>query len=78
MVSESQLRTLYSQRLEGQTPGRQGCVSPDQLAALVLGRGSERRRLTTVDHVMACRYCHGDFALLQAAVTASQTVDSAD
>jgi len=78
MVSEPQLRTLYSRKLEDRGTGRERCVSPEHLAALVLRRGPERRRLVTLDHVMACGPCRADFELLFVAITASRAVDTRD
>ena len=42
------------------------CVTPEQLLELVRREGSEESRLATLDHVMACPSCRGEFDLLRA------------
>lgn len=45
---------------------RRHCPSSEALEGLAAGVGSERDRLTTLDHTMACSYCQREFELLRA------------
>ena len=69
-MNDERLRELYQKALAGGSvptdDGRESCVSPEQLLALVRREGAEQTRLTTLDHVMACPSCRHEFDLLRA------------
>jgi len=62
-MTDEQLRELYS----GSLPrgGRQHCVSPEAMLAVLRREGPEEQRLETLDHVMACAACRGELDLLR-------------
>jgi hypothetical protein len=65
-LTDERLQELYERGLvERGTPARLGCVSPEAILALVRREGAEPRRLETLDHVMACAACRGEFELLR-------------
>jgi hypothetical protein len=56
------LRALY-RRLQG--PGDQGCPPSEILVQLVVGDATGEERARLVDHVVACRRCSEDYAMLR-------------
>lgn len=56
------LRRIY-RRLQG--PGDQRCPPPEILVQLVLGEATDERRSGLADHVVACRRCSEDYAMLR-------------
>ena len=69
-MSSPRLQELYAQALARRGNEAQGCVSPEELLALVRREGDEDRRLQVLDHVMGCQACHREFELLRALETA--------
>ena len=70
-MMDDKLRSAYAALLAGRpTAGREGCVSPEALLALVERRGAESGRLATLDHVMACPECRRDLEMLRAIAVA--------
>lgn len=73
-MSDDQIRKAYQAGLARAVPAeRAGCVSPDDLQALIDGVGGETDRLRRLDHVMSCAECHREFALLQSIASADDT-----
>lgn len=67
LLTDEGLRELYERALtERGVPERAGCVSPAAILALVRREGAEEQRLATLDHVLACAACRGEFELLRA------------
>lgn len=65
-MTDEQLRELYSGSLaRGGGRGRQRCVSPEAMLAVLRREGTEEQRLETLDHVMACAACRGEMDLLR-------------
>jgi hypothetical protein len=62
----TRLEELYGRAMKRRKDAAGGCVSPEELLALVRSQGSERRRLEVLDHVMGCEACHREFELLRA------------
>lgn len=70
-MNDEQLRQAYAGWLEQRASGgREACVSPEALLALVEQRGSEAERLATLDHAMSCAACRHDLETLRAVVAA--------
>jgi hypothetical protein len=65
-MSSPRLQELYAQALARRGNEAQGCVSPEELLALVRREGDEGQRLQVLDHVMGCQACHREFELLRA------------
>jgi hypothetical protein len=69
-MTDDRIRDLYGRALARGVSlpenGSAGCVTPEDLLALVRGEGTEEHRLETLDHVMACETCHREFELLRA------------
>ncbi|MFL5447862.1 MAG: hypothetical protein ACJ8AP_10445 [Gemmatimonadales bacterium] len=65
-MSVPRLQELYAQALARRSAAAEGCVSPEELLALVRKQGDEARRLQVLDHVMGCEACHREFELLRA------------
>jgi len=66
-MNDRDLQKAYSELLASRAGvDRSGCVSPEELCALVERSGAEVDRLRTLDHVMQCADCHHDFELLRA------------
>ena len=64
--TDTRLRELYERRLGAPDAGRrQRCASPEDMLALVRREGTEEERLATLDHVMSCGECIGEFELLR-------------
>jgi hypothetical protein len=70
-VNDDRLRQAYARHLATRaTAGRDGCVAPEALLALVERTGTEADRLATLDHAMACDACRRDLELLRSVVRA--------
>ena len=66
-MTDQQLREVYSQLLSRRRlESREGCPSLEAIDALVARAGPESDRLATMDHVMACPDCRGEFEQLRA------------
>ena len=66
---------LVESSLQWADADRAGCVSPEQLVALVDGRVPEIKRLELLDHVMACSRCRREFELLKAISEAQKSFE---
>jgi hypothetical protein len=65
-----ELHKAYGRLMEIQArEGREGCVQPEAILALVERSDDEEVRLQTLDHVMACPPCLREFELLRAVAT---------
>lgn len=66
-MTDAELQAQYQAAVakRGSSP-QAGCPSPEELRALVERTGDEESRLETLDHVMSCRACHRELALLRA------------
>lgn len=65
--SDSELQGAYGRLLEvADREGRENCVSPQAILAVVERSVSEANRLETLEHVMACAACRGELELLRA------------
>ena len=65
-VTDEALRTAYQQMLDARrVSGRERCVDPEGMLALLRQEGSEEQRLETLDHVMSCGACSSEFELLR-------------
>jgi hypothetical protein len=73
-MSDTRLQELYIQALARRGSRASACVTPDDILALVSRKGSEARRLETLDHVMGCAACHREFELLRAIKAADPEV----
>jgi len=66
MPSDQELKEGYGRLLETRLrEGRGACVPPEAILALVEKSGDEDSRMRTLDHVMSCPACRGDFELLR-------------
>ncbi len=65
-MNEDRLRAAYGAALENNAVRIGGHPSPEAIAALARREGTERERLTTLDHVMGCKECRAEFDLLRA------------
>jgi hypothetical protein len=66
-MTDERLQRIYAQVLARRTPAdRAACPAPEALLALVERAGGETERLDTLDHVMGCGACRGEFELLRA------------
>ena len=65
VVTEARLREFYAGRLSTRPATRTACPTPEALQALVRREGDETQRLTTLDHVMGCADCRGEYDLLR-------------
>ena len=76
-LTDSRLQELYAQVLARRDRERESnaCVSPDDLLALVRRDGTEERRLEILDHVMTCKQCGRELALLQAIEAAGAAME---
>ena len=67
MPSDSELQRAYRRLLElASREGRERCVPPEAILAVVERSGSEATRLDALEHVMACTACRGELELLRA------------
>jgi hypothetical protein len=65
-LTDEGLRAAYQQALDARrVPGREGCVAPEAMLAVLRREGSEEQRLEVLDHVMACGACSSEFELLR-------------
>lgn len=64
-MTETELREIYAGLMNREPKGRAGCPSPETIHDLVMRKDGEADRLATLDHVMSCRDCRGDFDLLR-------------
>jgi hypothetical protein len=70
--TDERLRAAYAHLVRDRAPAdRAGCVSPEDLLAVVERAGSDDERLRTLDHVMSCAPCRRDFDLLRASTQAA-------
>jgi hypothetical protein len=66
-MNDERLRQAYARHLASRPAGgREGCVPPEALLALVQREGSEAERLATLDHAMVCDACRRDLELFRA------------
>ena len=66
-MTDRKLRETYDDFLGGrQVASRDGCPSLEAIDALAAREGPENQRLATMDHVMACGACRGEFEQLRA------------
>jgi hypothetical protein len=65
MVTEARLRELYAGKLSTRPAARTACPAPEALQSLIRREGEETQRLATLDHVMACADCRGEYDLLR-------------
>ncbi len=72
-MTHEELQQLYQRVVDRRSvPDRAACVAPEALQALLDRTGPEAERLRALDHVMSCRACHAEFALLHSVVRAAQ------
>lgn len=65
-VTDEALRAAYQQALDARrVGGRERCVVPEALLAVLRREGSEEQRLEVLDHVMSCGACSSEFELLR-------------
>jgi hypothetical protein len=65
-MTDERLRELYRQALaRSDGGGRERCVAPEAMLALLRREGPEEQRLQTLDHVMACGACRREMDLLR-------------
>src|SRR5262249_13036287 len=56
----------YQQALDARrVVGRERCIAPDAMLALLRREGSEEQRLEVLDHVMSCGACSSELELLR-------------
>jgi hypothetical protein len=73
-MTDAELRAAYAQAMVARRlGGRMACPSPDAVQALVERTAPEADRLATLDHVMQCAPCRGEFELLRALREAAPT-----
>ncbi len=82
-MKDEQLQALYARGLTTgafatRGTGRERCVAPEELLALVRREGLEQRRLEVLDHVMTCADCRSEFDLLRAIEQAGAEAVAAD
>lgn len=66
-MTDQQLRDTYARFLgRRRAESRASCPSLEAIDALVVRAGPESGRLATMDHVMACPDCRGEFEQLRA------------
>ena len=74
-MSDTRLQELYAQALARRSAAATaGCVTPEQLLALVRREGAESDRLAILDHVMGCPACRREFDLLRAVESAGRRI----
>jgi hypothetical protein len=73
-VNEESLRAAYALLLD-ERAGRDDCVAPEALLAVVDGSASEAERLRTLRHVAGCRECRAEFELLRTAGDVAERVE---
>jgi len=65
-VTDEALRAAYQRALDARrVGGRESCVAPEAMLALLRREGGEEERLEALDHVMGCAACHSEFELLR-------------
>ncbi len=65
-VTDEALREAYQRALDARrVSGREPCVAPEAMLALLRREGDEEQRLETLDHVMGCGACRSEFELLR-------------
>lgn len=65
-MNDDRLRALHAELLQARAgAGREACVTPEAIEALVERTGDEPDRLATLDHVMSCPHCSREFELLR-------------
>jgi hypothetical protein len=75
-MNDARQQELYGKALADRTSnGREACVAPEALQALVERDGSEEERLITLDHVMSCEGCRHEFELLRSVDAARETME---
>lgn len=60
-MTDERLRELYAHAMTK----REGCITPEDMLALVQREGNEQHRLGLLDHVMMCADCRREFDLLR-------------
>ena len=65
MTSDREFQEVYGYLLRQRPRDRAACPPPEAVVALVERRGSDAERLATLDHVMSCAGCKGDFDLMR-------------
>jgi hypothetical protein len=66
-VTDEALREAYQRALDARrASGRETCVAPEAMLALLRREGAEEQRLAALDHVMSCGACRPEFELLRA------------
>jgi hypothetical protein len=73
-MTGERLKEIYREALarRATTAERAGCPPAERLMELVARRGEEAARLATLDHVMSCPSCLGEFELLRSVDTAAR------
>lgn len=77
-MSDDRLRQSYDMLLglrASEAGDRTRCPGVEELQALVRREQDEERRLTLLDHVMACPFCQPEFELLRTVSRASGEVE---
>src|SRR5262245_40539751 len=65
-LTDARLRELYLRALAHRgARGREQCVAPEAMLAVVRRAGPEAERLATLDHVMGCGACRPELDLLR-------------
>jgi hypothetical protein len=67
LMNEARLREVYGGIMTSERRGSRTapCPEPEAIRALVRREGAEEARLATLDHVMSCADCRGEFDLLR-------------
>ena len=69
-MNDDALRRSYARHLADRgVSGRERCVPPEALLAVLERSGNDAARLATLDHVGACAACARDLDLLRAVYT---------
>ena len=65
-MTEEALRAAYQHALDARrVGGRESCVAPEAMLAVLRHEGGEEQRLEALDHVMDCAACRPEFELLR-------------
>ena len=79
MTDDAVLRDAYRELLAARVPSdRSACPAPDALLAVIEKQGDDTSRLATLDHVMRCDACRGDFDLLRTAAASAREAEAGD
>ena len=76
-MKDEALREAYQRVLDARrVGGREPCVAPEAMLALLRREGTEEHRLEALDHVMRCGACRSEFELLATLMASPRQVFS--